>query len=157
MNETVIVREAGPPDLEAIISLWLDLQKYNAALDPRLTASDGAEAWFRDYLREQLENERAAVFVALLDNAVVGYIFGQILRRPTLDETECGYVGDLCITEEYRQRGIGTELYERLQKWFVDKEITVLEVQVIRSNLIGDAFWSSLGFNDFVYTKRVEL
>ena len=152
----VLIRPAEALDLPSIITLWRELQDLNAAFDPRLALNAGAADWFIGYLREQLDNASAAVLVAEHEHTVVGYTFGQIMRRPTLASGDCGYVADVCVRDGWRGRGIGRQLHNRLRAWFLAHGITSIEVQVVRANPASQAFWRKMDYHDFLRTLRCE-
>ena len=133
------------------------MQDINAAFDPRLTLSEGAADWFIGYLSEQLDNPQMVVLVAEHEQRVVGYTFGQLMRRPTLASGDCGYVADVCVQEGWRGRGIGRQLYERLRAWFLAHGLTAIEVQVVRANPASQAFWRKMGYTEFLRTLRVDM
>jgi len=157
MTTEVTIRPATLRDLPEIIALWKTLQATSAAYEPRLAPNETAPAWFTDFLREQLRNDQARVLVAVTDEGVVGYTFGQILRRPTLQSGDCGYVADLCVAEGARGRGIGRRLFCELRDWFRAQGLHALEAQVVRANPASQAFWRKMGFGDFLRTLRTEL
>ena len=152
----VFLRPARVFDLAAIAALWRELQDINAAFDPRLTLNAGAADWFIGYLREQVDNPHMAVFVAESEAGIVGYTFGQIMRRPTLQTGDCGYIADLCVHESWRGQGIGRQLHTRLRGWFVAHGITAIELQIVRANPAAQAFWRKMGYGDFLRTLRSE-
>lgn len=151
-----LIRPARLGDLAAIIGLWRELQNINAAFDPRLTLNSEAADWFVNYLEEQLDNTSAAVVVAEKDERVVGYTFGQVMRRPTLLSGDCGYIADICVQSDARGQGIGRSLHGWLRAWFVAQGITAVELQVVRANPASQAFWRKMGYNDFLRTLRSE-
>jgi len=151
-----LIRPARIGDLAAIIGLWRELQNINAAFDPRLTLNSEAADWFVNYLEEQLDNTSAAVVVAEKDERVVGYTFGQVMRRPTLLSGDCGYIADICVQSDARGQGIGRSLHGWLKAWFVAQGITAVELQVVRANPASQAFWRKMGYNDFLRTLRSE-
>ena len=156
MSDTLI-RPARAQDLPTVIALWQELQAINAAYDPRLALSGGAADWFIGYLRDNLDNPHMAIFVAEHEKVVVGYTFGQIMRRPTLLSGDCGYIADLCVRENKRGQGIGRQLYHRMRAWFLAHGLTAIEVQVVRANPASQAFWRKMGYNDFLRTLRTEI
>ena len=79
------------------------------------------------------------------------------MQRPTLQTRECGYVADLCVHAEFRGRGLGRRLYERLRAWFLSRGIESIEVQVVRANPASQTFWRKMGFTDFLRTLRNDL
>jgi len=152
-----VIRPAQSEDIEAIVALWRILQASSAAFEPRLTLRADAAAWFTQYLKAQEENPNMALFVAECEGNVIGYTFGQIMQRPTLEAGDCGYVADLCVREDWRGHGVGRRLYERLRAWFAVHDIRAIEVQVVRANPASQAFWRKMGFHDFLRTLRAEL
>jgi ribosomal protein S18 acetylase RimI-like enzyme len=151
------VRRARDRDVAAIVALWQNLQQSNTAYDKRLTTNASASGWYEDFLRQQLEMDNSAVFVAESDSVVVGYTFGQIMQRPTLAEGDCGYVADLCVADAHRGKGIGRRLYYELRSWFSRHGIKHVEVQVVRGNPASQAFWRKMGFGEFLRTLRCDM
>ncbi len=88
---------------------------------------------------------------------VVGYALGQILRRPTLADGDCGYVADLCVCDGYRGQGIGRQLFERLRAWFIGQGLKAIEVQVVRANPAAQVFWRKMGCGEFLRTLRTDI
>ena len=152
----ILIRPAEALDLPAIITLWRDLQDINAAYDPRLTLNAGAADWFFGYLRDNLDNPNMAIYVAVSDQSVIGYTFGQIMQRPTLQSGDCGYIADVCVRDGWRRQGTGRQLHSRLRAWFTSRGITAVEVQVVRANPAAQAFWRKMGYGDFLRTLRSE-
>lgn len=155
----ILVRAAGLQDLPAIVALWRQLQEINAAFDPRLTLSSGAADWFAGYLQERIDTPSMAVLVAdhkSLDREpqVIGYAFGQVMQRPTLESGDCGYIADICVRDGWRGRGIGRALHDRLRGWFRAQGIEAIEVQIVRANPAAQAFWRKMGYKDFLRTLR---
>ncbi len=160
----VTIRRAMPSDQEAILALWRELQVFNARLEPRLEPSTEAKTWMANFLTEQWDNERTAIFVAVSSQEqemgrpeIVGYVFGQLLRRPTLEMGDCGYVADLAVRADYRRQGIGSLLYHRMRSWLIGQNVRAVEVSVVSANPAAEAFWRSMGFEDFLKTLRIEL
>ncbi len=151
-----LIRPARPADLPEIVGLWRQLQDINAAFDSRLRLNSDAADWFVGFLGEQLDNASAAVLVAEQDARVVGYTFGQIMRRPTLAVGDCGYIADICVGSDCRGQGIGRSLHGWLRAWFLAHGITAVEVQVVRANPASQAFWRKMGYGDFLRTLRSE-
>ncbi len=152
-----LIRLAEARDLPAVIALWRQLQDINASFDARLALNEGAADWFIGYLGDHLDNPNMAVLVAEREKIIVGYTFGQIMRRPTLASGDCGYVADVCVRDGWRGRGIGRQLYERLRAWFLANGITAIEVQVVRANPASQAFWRKMGYSEFLRTLRTDM
>jgi GNAT superfamily N-acetyltransferase len=150
----VVIRQALPSDIPEIVALWQALQATNAAYEPRLAPNNRAADWFADYLQGQLDNGDSAIYVAAAENAIVGYIFGQTLRRPTLNSGDCGYIADVCVVDSRRGEGIGRSLFMIMRDWFHARGLRAIEVQTVRANPASQAFWRKMGFADFLRTLR---
>ncbi len=153
----ILFRPAARVDVPEIVALWRALQESSAVYEKRLAPNPEAADWFRGYLLDQLENSSTAVFVAEQNNAVAGYVLGQIHRRPTLLSGDCGYIADLVVREDARGRGIGRGLFHTLRDWFRARGVCAIEVQIVRANPASQTFWRKMGFGDFLRTLRVDL
>lgn len=89
--------------------------------------------------------------VADLDG-IVGYIisFPYLIGRPfpidtfyePLKSSNCWYIHDLCVSEEFRGRGIAKELANTV----IGNESTVFCLTAVKGS---EGFWSKLGFRSF--------
>lgn len=156
-QDSFVIRPAARRDLPAVVALWRTLQLASATFEPRLAPNAQSEAWFSDFLAEQLDHSHAVVLVAVQGEAVVGYVFGQIMQRPTVVSGDCGYVADLCVRDQNRGQGIGRALYSKIRDWFLAHGLRAVEVQIVRANPASQAFWRKMGFGDFLRTLRSEL
>jgi predicted N-acetyltransferase YhbS len=84
-------------------------------------------------------------FYKMMDNAsraIVAFEGARIVgfARALCDEVSNGYIGTVAVAEDFRRRGIGRELVERLIG--DDKNIT----WVLRAGRGSAEFWKKLGF-----------
>lgn len=154
--QAVEIRRASRDDVQGIVRLWTQLQDANATVEPRLRMHRRGPEWYGEFMEMQLEDGACVVFVAVAGSDVVGYTFGQVMQRPTLQDGRCGFVADLCVREEYRRAGVGTRLYQELKGWFNRRDVTSLEVQVVSQNDAALRFWGKMGFGEFLKTLRVD-
>ena len=79
--------------------------------------------------KEDLENNYLChdkmIFLALIDNTVVGCAFLEV-KRDYVRTYKYGYISYVAVDEKYRQHGIGRALIERLMSkslrevWYID-------------------------------------
>lgn len=86
-----------------------------------------------------LLREDARFLVAEEADKIVGYC-GVILTPPESDIT------NVCVSEEYRRKGIARMLLGQLQKDLSKSGITTLHLEVRESNLPAIALYEKLGF-----------
>ncbi|HIC88055.1 MAG TPA: GNAT family N-acetyltransferase [Anaerolineae bacterium] len=151
MDEQLIVRKATQADVPAILPLWEEMMRHHAERDERFATRSDASERFVGYLSSLLEDDQACCLVAEnSDGAIIGYIIGTIKERaPIFVRTRQGYVSDICVTREHRQRGVGQQLFWQLRKWFRAQGVDHLEMLVAHHNLEGQAFWRAQGLTDY--------
>lgn len=84
--------------------------------------------------RRMMENANRTV-AAFEDERIVGF------ARALCDDVSNGYIGTVVVAEDFRRKGIGRELVERLIG--NDKNIT----WVLRAGRGSSEFWKKLGFS----------
>lgn len=82
-------------------------------------------------------------FLALDENEIIGYITAQIGRVRRAMHSAYIVVG---IREKYRNQGIGTEFFKRLNEWAQEKKIVRLELTVLCTNKIALNLYRKNGF-----------
>jgi len=73
--------------------------------------------------------------VAFENNRVVGF------ARALCDDVSNGYIGTVAVAEDFRRKGVGRKLVERLMG--NDPNIT----WVLRAGRGSEAFWKKMGFS----------
>ncbi|MCS6834500.1 MAG: GNAT family N-acetyltransferase [Anaerolineae bacterium] len=153
----MLIRPARYTDLERIGTLWLELVRYHAALDPAMpqATQDGALR-YANQLAVRLEDWDYAVFVAEVDGQVVGFITAMIVEMlpDTFEGERGGMVGDLYVQPDYRG-GTGRALLEAALGWFRLRRVRYYELHVASANAVGLAFWRSAGGREIMYRMRV--
>ena len=134
----VRIRPAVPADLDSLVALLQILFGIE-------------EDFVGDYDRQRrglemmLENERGCVLVAEAAGEVVGMCTGQV----TISTAEGGpalLVEDVVIMEQWRGKGVGRLLMERLGMWAKEQGIERLQLLADRNNGPALDFYAGLGW-----------
>jgi RimJ/RimL family protein N-acetyltransferase len=102
------------------------------------------------------ENVNSAVdgnnlfFIAVDRGEIIGYISAQIRYVKRNQHSAYIVVG---IREKYRNQGIGTEFFKKLNEWALEKKIVRLELTVICTNKAAINLYKKSGF-EIEGTKR---
>ena len=92
---------------------------------------------------------------------VLELLIGVFEKRATisamLTPQTCGYIADLFVIEEYRRKGVGSELVEQAMGWFKSMGLNAVELYVLGENEPGCGFWKSKGFSDRRILVRNEI
>jgi ribosomal protein S18 acetylase RimI-like enzyme len=92
-----------------------------------------------------LNGEGCCVLVAEIDKRVVGMCTGQL----TISTAEGGpalLVEDVVVAEQWRNRGLGRQLLDRLAQWAAEQGACRMQLLADRENKAAAAFYTRLGW-----------
>ena len=126
------IRNAEIKDSESIAELsdQLGYKSNNDIIQNRLT--------------EILKNNDNCVFVVLENEEIIGWIHGFYTRR--VESNSLVEIGGLVVDENYRKRGIGKILVERINKWAESKECKKVRVRCNTVRKETHIFYEKIGF-----------
>lgn len=139
-DSRIDMRTMTPADYDAVYALWMSCRNmgFNDLDDSR------------EGIGRFLERNPNTSFVALEGDRLAGVILaGQDGRR--------GYIYHMCVSEDFRRRGVGTALVDRCLAALEAEGIHKVALLVFRYNEAGNAFWEKQGFNertDVAYRNR---
>jgi len=145
-------------DIKFIESLSIRLMNHHLQFDEHYMSRH--ENVDPSYFERLIKSQGSNIFIAEDNGIIVGYLAGKIEKRaPVFEVDKRGWIDSAYVLEEYRGRGIGRELTERMLEWFKEKGIKYVEVSVDARNQLGHGLWKSLGFEtwQFVMKKRIDI
>jgi len=157
----VIIKTATNDDLSKVQELNLKLfEKEHKEYDPLLNldwvfGKDGTK-----YYQDKISKDDGCVFVAIVDNKIVGYLCGGLAkagayrRLPTVvaAELETTYV-----LEEFRSKGIGKKLYDKFIEWCKTKNVDKVMVDASPQNELAIKFYRNNNFKDYILILETDL
>jgi ribosomal protein S18 acetylase RimI-like enzyme len=142
------IREASIDDHQAISRLYAQVDGLHARGRPD-AFQEPSEPRSISFLKERLAEVDAAMFVAEIDGAVVGFVFVK-LGRPPVDPMHrprvFAYVEEVVVLAEHRHRGIGKALVHRVEGWARDRKVDQIELVVWEFNEEARKFYESIGY-----------
>ncbi len=113
----------------------------------------------RKRLSKLLDSDAHQVFVAVIDNTLVGWIHGfyslQVESDPFVE------IGGLVVHEKHRKKGIGTALITAIDAWAKEKECAKLRVRsnVVRkeSQRFYEKLWFVLNKKQNVFDRKLSI
>jgi len=147
------VRRGTEEDKPEMLRLWREMMDFHARLDPRfcpLPTPAGEEAWEK-YLAEDIwDNDDWCVFVAVADGKLVGHILAMLRDSvPVFEPERYGYVTDIVVDPAARRSGVGRALFEALEIWLRERDVSHLQLMVMHNNRVSQDFWRALGCRDY--------
>ena len=135
------IRKLYKSDVEGIKNFLMSIKKYN-----RLGLSEKeAQASIEKMIFLNIENSFHSIFVAIEKGKIIGFIGFHIIPYLILSGKTEGYISELFISEEYRGKGIGGKLLEKVLK-------EAQENDCIRLHLIN--FKDEESYKRSFYTKH---
>jgi ribosomal protein S18 acetylase RimI-like enzyme len=149
METSIQIREINTkddPGLEQVKHLFEDMYGYMEETGLNLGLSeDGASIWLAAAV--QGLGRFGTLCIASSNEDIVGFAHGSIRLTPDyLGTRKVGVITHIFVAEEYRGNGVGENLVESLEKWFENKDVHSVELQVLVNNKAGISFWEKLGY-----------
>ncbi len=143
----IMIRKAELKDIEAIKQLLYQVQYLHASGRPDIFKK-GTKKFTDGELKEILTGKGLTFFVYEKEERILGYVCVQLI-----DEKETAsrhkrrqlYIEDLCVDERYRNRGIGSKLFEYVSKLAIKKDCDCLTLNVWELNEEARRFYESKG------------
>lgn len=102
-----------------------------------------------EFLQSRLAKTDAAMFVADIDGAVVGFAFVQLgcphddaMHRPRV----FAYLEDIVVSSDHRRLGVGKALMQKVEAWAGDRNVDQIELTVWEFNEEAKEFYEALGY-----------
>lgn len=154
-----MIREMETTDLNDLIEMQFELQKYFSEIDktrdslPYKSIKDA-----RRYMQKMIDDANTMdgkIFVAEEKDQIIGFIQGVIIEHKkgadtfydlTHNPSKEGWVGLLFVKPEYRGGGTGQQLLDEMKKYFISKNCTSIRLLVLSDNKHAVAVYEKNGF-----------
>ena len=154
------VRRATEADAPALGRLGGMLLRAHYGFDPQrfIAPGDDPEGGYEWFLRSQLNEEDAAVFVAERDGVVSGYVFAALepISWKELREA-CGFIHDIAVEDAGRRSGVATALMEAAIEWLRSRGAPRVVLGTAERNAGAQRLFEKLGFRRTMIEMTREL
>jgi len=143
------IREATIKDFEKLKAIKLESKKdemeYSDSLKP---LGKTIEIYF-EYFKAELKKKNSAVFIAE-DKKPIGIIIATHFKPLRISKfARKGYVSNLYVQENYRNKGIGKKLLDISLKWLKENKVKYISLEIHLENKKALKFHRNLGFKDY--------
>lgn len=155
MNTNIVIRKFQQEEAPFLESLMKEFGDYISSIDPlkRVYHKQGGAKFFLDKMIKETSDNNGKVFVALNENKIVGFIGGYV--KPQLEEELMetikaipGYVSELFVQDKFRGRGIGLDLMNKIEKYFISQGCDIIRTVVFSPNKSARSLYKKLGFHE---------
>jgi ribosomal protein S18 acetylase RimI-like enzyme len=155
-----VIRRATEADAPALGRLGALLLRVHHNFDPQRFIAPGndPEGGYEWFLRSQLKEEDAAVFVAEQGGSVTGYIFAALepISWKELREA-CGFIHDIVVDERGRRSGVATALVQAAIDWLRSRGAPRVVLGTAERNPAAQRLFEKLGFRRTMIEMTREL
>jgi len=140
----IIIRKATASDAKALFELNKEFNGVNATTEELIIDSLN-------------NNHHEIVFIAFINEQAVGFICGQICRSMCY-RTVHGEVGELFVSERYRQMGIAKKLMNLMEEEFKINNALIVTLQTSVQNKTAQLFYEHCGYSGkqkYIYRKNI--
>jgi ribosomal protein S18 acetylase RimI-like enzyme len=110
------------------------------------------------YFERSIRSRHGYVLVCEEDDRIVGYMLSRIQKNiPVFKENWIGYLSDAYLQEPFRNKGIGSEMWQLSVDWFRSKDVKELSLRVLDCNPNAHAAYRKWGFKDLLTEMRLVL
>ena len=129
----VKIRRASKADLPTII-----------ALDERVTRLPKTDYWRDLFDRFSKREQGRAILIADVGGRVVGFAIGEV-RAWEFGSPPCGWIFGFDVDPEFRERGIGSMLFDALTSFFRSSGVNTVRTMLRRDDNLIMSFFRSQG------------
>ena len=144
-----VIREYQPEDAQQVEECFVELQDSLHRLEPSVLEGKAAKKYF-DFMFAYCAETSGKVFVAEVDNQIVGFISLWLKVKSELDEepSEYAFISDLVVLPAYRGRGLGRALLQKAEEHARLQGATTLKLEVLAKNDVAIKLYQNYGFHD---------
>ena len=148
-TDEVGIRRATPADLPELGKLGALLMRAHHEFDARRFTAPGAdpEVVYRSFLEAQFDDADSAIFVAVRDDAVVGYLYAGI-EPPSFRElrARAGFIHDIFVAKGSRRSAVAKRLTAAAIEWLHGRAIDRVMLWTAPQNEPAQRLFADIGF-----------
>ena len=151
-----IVR-ATKANVSDIVKLSHALFQEDAGQQDKTVNLNWAVAHGKSYFSQFIEREQTICLLALVDEAVAGYLAGYVSNVSDYRLVKTAELESMFIRQTYRSQGIGATLARQFKQWAKENGAETVTVTAYAGNEIAIRFYKALGFTPKQVTLSCKL
>ncbi len=121
-------------------------REYDKTLNLQWTFGKAGTAYYKKHITA----EDCSVFIALVDNKIVGYLCGGIIKDHSYRKSpRAAELDNMFVLDKYRSQGVGTALHKAFVAWCKTMNVKMLRVVTSAKNAGAINFYHKKGFKDY--------
>jgi len=146
-EDDITIRVYDERDNEYVTKLMQDLcMTYNTDFDE--------DRWRRSLEQKKANSDLTRMFVAEWDGNVIGMLIADIRHT---QEDKAGYITNLIVSPDFRNKGVGERLIENAIDFFRDSHVSTVKANIRPKTSLAMKLLAKLGFEEYVVQLRKDL
>jgi diamine N-acetyltransferase len=144
-----LIRRAEEKDFAGLNSLLEEIDEYHRKALPHVFRKPDGPARPRDFLSGTLVDENAVIFVAEINDKLIGLVFAYVRATPEISiriPCRAGEIDMIVVSQKYRHCGAGKALMEAVNQWAGRMKLDRLELCVWDFNKGAQDFYRELDY-----------
>ena len=152
------IGEAKRKDIRSIVELGKEIADYHRRIDDYYISGEEIEKLLRKNLEKILGKRNSKVLLAKDKNKILAYGIAFIEKpKAYVKPKKIGHLADLYVKKEYRNKGIGRQMFNKFLEWFKSHKIKHVELTVDTKNKIAIKAFKKYGFSERRKRMRLDL
>lgn len=145
--KSIRVREATTRDLDHVVALRVALLREHPDHPVYGRLREDVTDRARELYTAQLRSTHEAIFLAEMDNEVVGILrCVESTGSPLLDPARYAYVSSVYVKPHARRCGVLHALLHTAERWSVVRDLDQMRLHNVAGSADAEGAWSALGF-----------
>ena len=146
-ERALIVRQATPADLSAVVDLRIALLREHASNPVYGRLRPDAAERAREVFGAQLRMDDQVTFLAERGATAIGILrCADIVGSPLLDPSRYGYVSSVYVMPRHRRHGVLRALMTAGERWCTERGLGEMRLHNAPENMLSSGAWTALGF-----------
>lgn len=143
------IRKAGIKDWQQLNFLYSELDQLHIDSLPGVFRKPEGFPRSKDYFEKIFTDPNSAIFVAEIDQGMIGFVHAFIresLVIPLLVPRRFAVIEDLMVKNQFQGKGVGRKLMYRAENWILERDTSLVELNVWEFNEGARKFYESVGY-----------
>ena len=154
MLDKLIIRKANDNDCAILNKLFQNLLIYERTYFDKNIKND---LNINSFFEKRVNDNNCVIFVATIDNSVIGYISGYIDHDNKIKVEIETTIESIYIEDNYRNKGIGTKLINEFIKCIKEMGVKYILIDNFILNESARYLYNKLGFIVLKESRRIEI
>ena len=145
----MIIRKASINDFEKLKTIKLESKKDEMQYSDSLKGLNKTTEIYFEYFKAELKKKNSAVFIAE-EEKPIGIIIVTYFKPLRISKfARKGYISNLYVQKNYRNKGIGKKLVNISLKWLKENKVEYVSLEIHLENKDALNFYTEKGFKDY--------